>query len=277
MVELLDNSSKIHSIPLEFFIKTFPIYNYQYRLRKNTSILKKPLDLFHIPLQFKAKVQSFRYSIQGHPSLYTSNSIYIACKEYNLENDFSNIYAVKLELQNNISKTAIDLRYLFKNPVNEDLFMFLIRWPLIFACSLKVKNNSIKPSQEYILPQMVYQWVKNKIKVKKEGAKSNILGVVYNSTKIEYVKDLDFQYAFNLAAPVQEYKKEGHCESLKKAFKVSKPILLTEIKKENIKTTNTEGRINLPKVYENGELKKYKNTIYSTFELYLYEQETYNL
>ena len=277
LLNLINNSTKIDSIPLELFMITSSVYRYQYRLRKETSILKKPINLFHMPFEDKAKVKSYRYSIQEHPSLYTSNSIYIACKECNLKDDFSNIYAVKLELQNNVFRPAIDLRYIFNNPTKKELFMFLIRWPLIFACSLKVRDNSINLPKEYILPQMVYQWVNNKFKVKSGGVKNNILGVIYNSSKVKYNKDLDFQYAYNLAAPVQEIKNTGHCDTLKQSFKVSKPILLTEIKKDNIKTTNTVGKVNTSKIYENGEFKKYEDTIYSKFELYLYEQETYDL
>ena len=196
-----------------------------YRMRTvggNFALSRK--DMFHPPFQIRGKLGANRYSIPGFPSLYLSSRIYVAWEEL-LRPNIDDVQVVRV--QNEEPLTFLDLttdRYTQQNYIKgyeytlnnerwKELYA-VMAWPLIAACSVKVKNrqNSFKP--EYIIPQLLLQWVRNNRRV---------TGIRYSSTHINYNNPNITGDYFNLVIPVKENKVKGFCNWLSNTFSVTAP------------------------------------------------------
>lgn len=194
-----------------------------YRIRVAQNVNLKRRDLFHIPFQMRERVATQRYSIPGLPCLYLADSIYTAWEEmgrpefnsihvsrYNF--DFRNFSLLYLNITTHeIRKTCISgSKIIYENK----LVKFLSYWPLLAACSFGVskRNEVFKP--EYIIPQMVLQWIIEN---------PDIEGIQFKSNRI---KSSNFNIGSfnNVAIPVQTSKKCGYCDTLKNNIKLSSPL-----------------------------------------------------
>ncbi|MDH5415400.1 MAG: RES domain-containing protein, partial [Flavobacteriaceae bacterium] len=176
-------------------------------------LIKK--DLFHIPFQLRGKVKTQRFSISGYPCLYLSNSIYTAWEELGRpqENDIQatrliNTSKLKfLDLTNDfyvddyLNHDSKDIKFLYK----------AITWPLVAACSIKVNNPSDTFKPEYIIPQLLLQWVNKK----------SIDGILYSSTHIDKNNSNSLGRFWNMAIPVKSNGETGYCPELQKLFKMT--------------------------------------------------------
>jgi len=201
-----------HSLQPNFFIQVWPLYPRQYRLRKANDVKRHLLN-------------SFRYSIPGHPALYMANSIFTAFRELGSP-DYKDLFVSKLEFTEfyHHSVYLLDMMNRPQSSSPANIYRYLARWPLIMACNLKVEYPDSPFKAEYILPQMVFQWAKNKYKIRGE----RIAGVCYNSTKIESFKDGYSGSFYNTAIPVHHSNAKGHCDVLSKMFKLTEPLLFTD-------------------------------------------------
>ncbi|QKJ32865.1 RES domain-containing protein [Mucilaginibacter mali] len=169
-----------------------------FRIRKHNGNfpLTRP-ELFHIPFDLRGKVATQRYSIPGLPSLYISNSIYTAWEEMRRP-DFNEIQAIKLS--NNRPLQLLNLRsdiysrnaHVTDNvSYNWDPLYAVMIWPLIAACSVKVKNTLDTFKPEYIIPQLLLQWIN----------KSKVDGILYSSTHIDLSKSKHAGAFYNIVLP----------------------------------------------------------------------------
>ncbi len=85
-------------------------------------------------------------------------------------------------------------------------------FPLVACCSVRVRNNLDTFKPEYIIPQLLLQWIRNN---------DQIDGIRYKSTHLD--KNLYKQKGklSNLVLPVKENKNTGHCNKLKSMFKMT--------------------------------------------------------
>ncbi|PWS26195.1 hypothetical protein DHW03_15485 [Pedobacter yonginense] len=146
-----------------------------YRSRIGTdNFLYKKNQMFHIPFELRGNVATQRYSIPGFPSLYLGKTIYVCWEE--LKRPDLNIFQVS-KLENTDVVTYIDLTPpdFTSGLYNTKVFGYLMAWPLIAACSLKVSNPNSHFKPEYIIPQLLLQWVRNE---------NEVDGIKYNSTNI---------------------------------------------------------------------------------------------
>ncbi len=180
--------------------------------------------MFHVPFELRQKVHSYRYSIPGFPTLYLSNSIFLAYQELNCS-DYDDLFAIKLRqrsIQEYESLLDMTNRPLFSDKLYE--FKYLARWLLIMACSVKV-GYPIEPFRpEYIIPQITFQWVKNNM----HSGSKRILGVCYPSSKIDQNIEGFRGEFYNIALPIQLTKKSGYCEILKAKFCLTQPLSFRE-------------------------------------------------
>jgi hypothetical protein len=88
-------------------------------------------------------------------------------------------------------------------------------WPLIAACSIKVSNYNDTFKPEYIIPQLLLQWVRNT---------GDIDGIKYSSTHINKTGLADEGDLYNLVLPVKENKDEGYCNHLVNLFEITETI-----------------------------------------------------
>jgi hypothetical protein len=185
-----------------------------YRIRKmNSNYPLKKCNLFHIPFHQRGLVRTQRYSIPGLPTLYLSNSIYVAWEEMRRP-DINEIQAVRLQNQKELrllDLTTDDYNRGETTDANNqwDIIQKLRTWPLIAACSIKVRgdDNTFKP--EYIIPQLLLQWIN----------KNKLDGIKYSSTHINTAEKRHEAHFYNLVIPVKEFKKdEGYCGTLVGTF-----------------------------------------------------------
>lgn len=186
-----------------------------YRIRKKQeNFALTSLEMFHIPFHDRGKVSTQRYSIPGFPSLYLAKTLYVGWEELKRP-DSNSFQAVRL-----IAKKKIRYLDLTPNEWGDDnldkiAYKYLMTWPLIAACSIKVTNPDDTFKAEYIIPQLLLQWVRNT---------GGIDAIKYNSTHINYKKLTSRGELYNLVLPVKENKDEGYCDHLKNLFEMTETV-----------------------------------------------------
>ncbi len=193
---------------------------YRIRIQDGNFPLSKS-ELFHIPFDLRGKVQTQRYSIPGLPSLYLANSLYVAWEEMKRPG-FSDIQSIRIV--NNRPLTMLDLTtdayinnlHLENNEAyGWQLLYKVMTWPLVAACSVKVLNPSDTFKPEYIIPQLLLQWVN----------KETVVGIKYSSTHVSGNGNLHDGVFYNLVIPVRTFDKDfGHCEQLKDMFRTTQVV-----------------------------------------------------
>jgi len=201
---------------------TLPADKNLYRLRKEKGAYSlRQNELFHIPFDDRIKVATQRYSIPGFPSLYVSNSIYVAWEEMGRPTP-DQIQACRLKNTKPISyfDLATDIYLGDLSVLNllaaEELWKHLIVWPLIASCSVKVLNREAAFKPEYIIPQLVLQIVRSEKKWD---------GIRFSSTHIDLNKMRKAKGAFyNFVLPVKQNKNHGYCDELNKLFEMTEVV-----------------------------------------------------
>lgn len=186
-----------------------------YRIRlKTENYPYNSLEMFHIPYELRGKVTTQRYSIPGFPSLYLSNNLYVAWEELNRPN-LNTFQAIRLSNTKTFKVLDLTFSNIEKGILNMYAYKYLMTWPLIAACSLRVKNHADSFKPEYIMPQLLLQWIRN----------SNSLdGVIFSSTHIENEELIQENKLFNLVLPVRENKDNGHCNYLTELFELTETV-----------------------------------------------------
>lgn len=171
-------------------------------------------EMFHIPFQLRGRVSTQRYSIPGFPSLYLAGSLYVAWEELKRPN-LDRFQAVRLATTETLTCLDLTRPELGEDPMHIGGYRYLMIWPLIAACSIKVANpgDSFKP--EYILPQLLLQWVRNN---------GEIDGIIYASTNIQLSPKQELRNLYNVVLPVKDNKDKGLCSVLCKKFSMTQAV-----------------------------------------------------
>ena len=156
-----------------------------YRMRKKNQdeeIPKERKDFFHVPFDKRYLMGTYRYSIPGYPSLYCSSSVYGAWEEMGRGHiqDYGYIAYKTSE-----PVRLLDLRWRFDKAIKEDetlLKYYILRLPIIIACSMQVMMSSDRFVPEYIFSQQIFQWLMVQMRL---NADNTTMGVLYTSTKKE--------------------------------------------------------------------------------------------
>lgn len=243
--------------PLEIYQKTGPLGPleedrlYLYRTRAvNSGATFKRENIFHVPTSARSMISTCRYSIAGYPSLYLSTSIDLALEEtsanpaqvivsrFKLDRAQPEINIQVLELgikpqdfsptglqrENNLrlfgehgqqSRSSLDLGQSYVRST-------YLRWyPLIAACSFIRANKSAPFASEYIIPQLLMQWIRTQCK------RNHLVGLRYFSCASARASDMGFDYVF----PVSNGKCEGgYCSVLRDSFSLTEPVYLRDYK-----------------------------------------------
>jgi hypothetical protein len=113
-----------------------------------------------------------------------------------------------------------------------------ISWyPLIAACSYIRMSKTDPFAAEYIIPQLLLQWIRNKYR------QNELFGIRYFSCASERASEMGFNYVF----PVSGNLYKGHnrfCDVLAKTFKLTAPRFISEFR------TCTDCEIALSKDYD---------------------------
>ena len=199
-----------------------------FRVRKSDSLIKGRKEMFHIPFSMRHLVNAQRYSVAGLPCLYLGSSLYACWLEMD-KPDFDKLYISSYSSDEEDSKildfTHEILYSRFYGKIHDDHMPYLTKMayiclmPLIYACSFRKKNDSTPFTQEYIIPNLLMQWISRR-------GKSNIVGIAYRSTKM--VRTNNGDKSINVVLPpkvtYQQTITKDFCPKLIKMFKLTPPV-----------------------------------------------------
>jgi hypothetical protein len=227
-------------------IRNFKINSDFYRLRYNNENYPLPSEkMFHIPYELRGKVKTQRFSIPGFPSLYLGTTVYVCWEELNRPN-LNEFQAVRLKSVKPIK--VVDLSPpSTTNQTEYNYYKYLMTWPLVFASSVKVRNVKDEFKPEYIIPQLLLQWVREN---------EEIDGIAYQTTHIDTSKKSSKGEFINLVLPVRENKTKGLCKQLQQKFEMTKTtsIQLIETSSGGTKMPQAQGDDRLNEKIERLEL-----------------------
>jgi hypothetical protein len=205
----------------------YGLYRSYYRLRAGESTFSRQ-DLFHIPMDKRSLIKSYRYSIPGYPCLYLSSGLEMCWFECGMPKNFS--YAsFRLEANdanrvNFIDFTDIPVELVSsvytsylnhpENSASIDKYIanYLVQFPLRVACSLEVANRNVPFIEEYIFPQELLLWVREN---------SSYDGIVYRTASaIEKAREWNY---INLVMPAKDIE-NGYSKRLNSLFTVTEPV-----------------------------------------------------
>lgn len=181
-------------------------------------------DLFHIPLNLRGYVKTQRYSYPGYPCLYLASSVYGCWEELGRPN-FKEQMISKVVAQRSFN--LFDLRIPSIEEWSNNANYWVLLFPLIIACMFPFKDENCIFKTEYILPQLLTEWViirrQNNNKNSNTDGILPILGIIYTSSH----RNNDFPFSSekldNLAIPVINSLKGNYCSELSEMFHLSKP------------------------------------------------------
>ena len=242
--------------------KKIVIGSVAYRMRKvdleEQHNLKRH-DMFHIPLNKRGIVHTQRYSVPGYPCLYLAHTVY-GCWEEMGRPDFGTVMVSKFVSQQDFN--VLDLRIPSKEQWerDDDMIRCVKSFPLIIASMVQVKNTKDFYKPEYLIPQLLTEWViSHNRESGKTGAKE-IIGIAYTSAH----KNTDFNYpddsVDNYAIPVlKPLNSKTYCSRLIELFKITPPTYY------NLEVLRQGKRIDGGELGLNEEQQKEENLQISSF------------
>ena len=215
------------------------------------NIIHERKRVFHTPYYLRSKVSTSRYSIAGFPSLYLGTSLELCCEEvnYNPHEQFALTSRFQLERNyefNNISIKVIELAIkpqdFFEEKNTNDFYRkkrlfpkglldgsrlrgaYLLWYPLIAACSFIRVSKKDPFAAEYIIPQLLMQWVRLQFELPSKENRQ-LIGIRYFSCASEKASDMGFNYVFPASGSQTD---NSFCPILTDAFKLTRPYYIHE-------------------------------------------------
>lgn len=216
------NQINFDKISLEVQTKKSSLF-FRARLKSVTAYSKK--DLFHIPFEARTKVSTTRYSIPGTPALYLGTNSYTCWEEFNRPNFKDLCFSVFENVEPLTTIQILRTEDLFEliNEIDSNtsfttffILQFFLYFPISIACSIKVYDPKGNFKPEYIIPQMLLEYV---------ARNERIDGIKFPSTKINY-KNLKKVEAYNYVFPIKKNRDFGYCPVLINKFILSEPSSL---------------------------------------------------
>ena len=179
--------------PSNGLTRPLPAQTVFYRMRK-MDVPANPktcrIDFFHVPFTKRYLMGTYRYSIPGYPSLYSSSSVYCAWEEMGRQ-DVKDYGYIAFKTTNQMQ--LLDLCWRFDEEFAKDtekLKYYILKLPIIIACSMQVRYTTEKFVPEYIFSQQIFQWLMSKLKKDTKNKAKTTIGVIYSSAKHEIWESL---------------------------------------------------------------------------------------
>ena len=206
--------------------------------------------VFHTPYTMRSKVSTSRYSIAGYPSLYLGTTLSLCCEEIHMNSHQNFALASKYKLERDIEYTNIRVielgvkpqdfleieytnehheRQLAKDLLNKNNVKssYLLWYPLIASCSYIRTDKKDPFAAEYIIPQLLMQWVRNEICIKGNDDYDELVGIRYFSCASVKASDMGFNYVFPTSGNAKSANLP-YCSVLAKAFRLTNPVYIHE-------------------------------------------------
>jgi RES domain len=197
------------------------------RRHKNNGIenILQPKDMFHMPFQLRKHIGTARFSIPGFPCIYLSDTLPTSWSEC-VQNTKDPFHAIAFT--NHRPLYMIDLVPLghqptyasanahkpsasySKNLQQLDWIAYASVFPIIFACHAKVLYNTtdkVHFKAEYILPQLLLQWYREKGGMLLDGLR------YLSCTAADRFPNEQFN-KYNYILPATTIQEEGYCPEL---------------------------------------------------------------
>lgn len=150
-----------------------------YRIRIGKDIPKE--EMWHVPFDSREKVGTYRFSIPGWPAFYIGTSVDACWEEVKRElGPEENIYIATLKTNINWMPFSLQIPPEFVSISNLVqaiyLYYFISTFPVVAVSLIKVRDPAGAFKPEYIIPQMILQYVKT-------NGIYNFNGIIYSSTK----------------------------------------------------------------------------------------------
>ncbi|PDZ26987.1 hypothetical protein [Bacillus toyonensis] len=257
-----------------------------YKMRVGTDHVFTSKEMFHIPLELRGIVSTNRYSIPGLPCVYLGSSPLTCWEELNKPDlntiqtslfvsnkinylDLSKppiVFIDKLIKKFNDHGTIMKKR-LLADELNEpnEVISYIIIWPLMAACSIRVKNTKDTFKPEYIIPQLLLQFIRQN---------DFIDGVSYFSTKVDNYSTETAELYKNFAFPVQGGQNIGLCPKLRSKFVVTDavPWNMFQLYNGSHYCAPHEGEKRVEHEFINGMSLLYSSTDFSKLETFLHNK-----
>jgi hypothetical protein len=195
-----------------------------------SGVLFRRPDLFHIPFEKRQRVARRRYSIPGLPCLYLGSTLLVCWEELG-RLPLHSLYLARFGAVPGEKFTMLDFsrpplytaRYIEEHYKRAGgifapyLLADAILWPLLAACSIRRLHEDAPFIAEYIVSQLLLQWV-----TRPAAPDRRVDGIVYFSVRAEPVSDSNTAL-LNFVFPAQKPQSEGHCPVLKTKFELCEP------------------------------------------------------
>lgn len=194
-----------------------------YRMREVDTLADQERGaIFHVPFECRHLIKPQRYSISGWPSLYLGASLLVCWEEIGRP-AFHKLSVAAFSTNDSVGildfgyrpRVFIDLHERDGFFTEEQVVSYAMCWHLIAACSICVNHQGSAFVEEYIIPQLLLQWLRNDA--------PKIDGLRYFSTRVEQNSEAP-RLAINYVFPVKTNEIKGHCSSLISKFKLTSPV-----------------------------------------------------
>lgn len=207
------------------------VLTHLYRIRSDKRSKLTLQEVFHVPFEARHMVATYRYSIPGLPCLYLGGSAYVCWEECGRP-ALDSIHLSRFQPAAGYTVQLLDFgwrpaqmaalidsgRYQTqlsqRSDVSDLVVAHAVCWPLLAACSIKVRHPGAHFKPEYIIPQLLLQWLINETRLD---------GVRYFTTKVSRYFPGPMPVS-NFAFPVRTSKPSGYCDHLKSRFELSDPV-----------------------------------------------------
>ena len=179
-------------------------------------------ELFHIPFQERRRVSSKRFSVEGLPCLYLGHSAYVCWEEMGRA-PFASVYVAQFRFRDAAKVDLLDLAYvpqfqlallslwaangLNRSKLEKMLVALTVCWPLIAACSVCVRDAALPFKPEYVVPQLLLQWLTQETKMH---------GIRYFSTHVGNPRGI--LLGANIVLPARVLAPDSYCAALRSMF-----------------------------------------------------------
>lgn len=207
-----------------------------HRVRSSSAPLQTREEMFHIPFSKRHLVEARRYSISGVPCLYLGTSLLVCWQEMG-KPDFDKMYISSFYANENASNyKLLNLAFTLESllsftildiwtsdlpeseHVSRQISNFMI-WPLVLACNYPKKHDDGRFNAEYIIPNLLTQWICN-------NDNNKISGICYKTTKM--LNKGNSNIGLNIVLPPKRKisldDDKEFCAELAKTFLLTKPV-----------------------------------------------------
>lgn len=203
-----------------------------YRIRAIIDSNPFPLErkeLFHIPFNKNYLVGTERYSMPGHPCLYLASQAELCWYECGKPQKFAisrfdipqsqDSYMKFIDFSEKLMPLMYSFFSWFHNKEDSDqvrkyFLKYICTYPLRAACSIVVEHPGSRFIEEYIIPQLLLQWVLND---------EDFDGIRYEScSSSDEVKTMG---GHNVVLVTNNFDKDGYDINLRRNIKVGEPMV----------------------------------------------------